>query len=177
MNHIFLEREFDPVLTPADVWRMVEESGHCFQLYGIDWMGSMLALGGQRMLCHFRSPDSESIRIALRQTGSQMGPVWPGTVHEAPGLEGSDPGYSNVVVTRRWSEPVQLADIQAIETAGRWCLDAHGVQFVRTLFSTDRKRMDCLYRAADAESVRLAQQGAGMPLERVWAFEALRPPK
>lgn len=175
MNDIFLEREFEPAITTADVWRMAEESGHCFQLYGIDWKGSMLAMGGRRMLCHFQSPDSESIRIALRQSGSQMGPVWPGAVHEAPGLEGTDPGYSNVVVTRRWSEPVQLADIQAIEDQGAWCLEAHGVQFVRTFFAADRKRMDCLYRAADAESVRLAQAAAGMPVERIWAFEPLLP--
>jgi hypothetical protein len=177
MNHIFLEREFEPGLTAADVWNMVGEVGHCFQLYGVDWMSSALAAGGRRMLCHFRSPDSESVRTALRQSKSQMGPVWPGTVHEAPGMEGADPGHSNVVVTRLWSESVQLADIQAIEDAAAWCLEAHGVQFVRTFFSADRKRMDCFYRAADAESVRLAQLGAGMPVNRIWAFETLQLPK
>lgn len=175
MNDIFLEREFDPALTTDDVWNMASQVGHCFQLYGVNWMGSMLALGGRRMLCHFQCPDSESVRTALRQSRSQMGPVWPGAVHEAPGLPGVDPGYSNVVVTRTFSEPVELADIQSIEEAGAWCLEAHEVQFVRTFFSTDRKRMDCLYRAADAESVRVAQLKAGMPVERVWSFEALLP--
>jgi len=36
--------------------------------------------------------------------------------------------------------------------------------------------MICLYHAPDAESVRLAQRQAGMPLERVWAFHAVLPP-
>ena len=177
MNNVFLEREFDPRLTVADVWDMVRVSGHCFQLHRVNWMGSMLALGGGRMLCHFQCPDSESVRTALRQSDSQMGPVWPGAVHEARDLPGVDPGYSNVVVTRSFDEPVEMADIQAIENAGNWCLEAHSVQFVRSFFSADRKRMDCLYRAPDAESVRRAQLEAGMPVERIWAFEALLPPR
>jgi hypothetical protein len=175
VTDVFLEREFDPGLTVADVWSMASESGHCFRLHGIHWFGSMLAAGGRRMLCHFSSPDTESVRIALRQSGAPMGQVWSGAVHEAQNLSGADPGYSNVVVTRSWSQPVELADIQAIEDTGAWCLEAHDVQFVRTFFATDRRRMACLYRAPDAESVRLAQVRAGMPIERVWAFEALAP--
>jgi hypothetical protein len=101
--------------------------------------------------------------------------MWLGEVHEAPESVGAEPGLFNVVVTRSWSEPVQLVDIQAIEDAGAWCLEAHHVQFVRTFFASDRKRMACHYRAPDAESVRLAQLAAGMPVERIWAFEALLP--
>lgn len=175
MNEVFLEREFDPGCTPAEFWSRAEEVGHCLQLYRVKWMGSMLAVGGRRMICHFQSPDSESVRTALRQTNSQMGVVWPGVMYEAPDLPGVDPGYSNVVVTRIFSHPVELVEIQSIEDAGAWCLEAHDVQFVRTFFSADRKRMDCLYRAPDAESVRLAQLKAGMPVERIWSFEALLP--
>jgi hypothetical protein len=46
---------------------------------------------------------------------------------------------------------------------------------VRTLFSTDRKRMICLYHAPDAESVRLAQRAAGMPFGEVWPFRQVLP--
>jgi len=176
MTDVFLEREFEPGLTAADVWDMVRETGHCYQMHGVHWNGSLLAAGGGRMLCHFSSPDAESVRIALRQSGAKTGPVWAGAVHEAPQRPGADPGYSNVAVTRRWTEPVELADIQAIEDAGAWCLEAHDVQFVRTFFAVDQRRMVCLYRAPDAESVRLAQTQAGMSVEYVWAFESLTPP-
>jgi len=177
MNDIFLEREFDPAITVDDVWEMGNQSDHCFQLYGVGWMGSMLAVGGRRMLCHFRSPDSESLRTALRQSNSPLGLVWHGAVFEAQDLAGTDPGYSNVLVTRSFSEPVELAKIQALEDAAAWCLDANEVQFVRTFFSADRKRMDCLYRAPDAEAVRRTQQTAQMPVERIWAFQAILPPQ
>lgn len=175
MTDVFLEREFKPGLTVADVWDIARESGHCFQLYGVGWCGSMLAKGGQRMLCHFDSPDAESVRMAVRLSGGPRGRAWSGSVHEAPNRPGADPGYSNVVVMRSWTQPVELADIQAIEDAGAWCLEAHDVEFVRTFFSTDHKRMACLYRAPDAESVRLAQVQAGMPIECVWAFQAIVP--
>ena len=48
-------------------------------------------------------------------------------------------------------------------------MELHRVTFLRTFFSLDCRRMLCLYQAPDAESVRLAQRQAGMPLERVWA--------
>lgn len=177
MNDIFLEREFDPVITVDDVWEMANQSGHCFELYGVGWMGSMLAAGGRRMLCHFHSPDSESVRTALRQSNSQLGPVWTGAVHEAQGLAGTDPGYSNVMVTRSFSEPVELAKIQTLEDAAAWCLETNEVQFVRTFFSADQKRMACLYRAPDAEAVRRTQRNAQMPVERIWAFQTILPPQ
>ena len=175
MNDVFLEREFDPGISAADVGDMARDSSHCFQLHGVQWNASVLALGGRRMLCHFSSPDAESVRIAIRQSGVVEGKVWSGSVHEAPGLPGAAPGYSNVLVTRSWTQPLDLADIQAIEDAGAWCLEAHDVQFVRTFFATNRMRMACLYRAPDAESVRRAQLQAGMPVERVWAFQVFTP--
>jgi hypothetical protein len=81
---------------------------------------------------------------------------------------------STVVVERSFAEPVLLEDIQAIEDRGAWCLEAHGVRFLRTYFSRDRRRMICLYEAGDAESVRIAQQQAGVPFDVAWTARTLR---
>jgi hypothetical protein len=35
--------------------------------------------------------------------------------------------------------------------------------------------MICLYHAPDAESVRIAQRAANMPVERIWTFSQFRP--
>jgi hypothetical protein len=83
---------------------------------------------------------------------------------------------SVVVVERSFREPVALPDVQALEDRGAWCLEAHGVRFLRTYFSRDGRRMACLYEAPDAESVRLAQEKAGMPFERAWAARVVRHP-
>jgi len=80
-----------------------------------------------------------------------------------------------VLVSRRFETPAEFAEIQALEEAGAGCLETHRVRFIRTYFSKDRKRMLCLYQAPDAESVRIAQREAGMPVERVRAVRQFRP--
>lgn len=80
-----------------------------------------------------------------------------------------------VIVERSFATPVAFADIQAIEDAGAWCLQAHQVTFLKTLFSTDRQRMLCWYEAPDAESVRRAQAQAQMPFDAAWACRRIDP--
>jgi len=76
-----------------------------------------------------------------------------------------------VIVERRFETPVELAAIQAIETAWPGCLETHRVRFIKSYFGHDRTQMVCLYEAPDAESVRAAQRQAGMPHESVWPCE------
>jgi len=118
---------------------------------------------------------AESVRIAMREAGSPRGAVWAGTVHDAPGLADDDLVRANVLVSRRFEAPVAFQAIQALEDAGAGCLETHRVRFARTFFSIDRRRMICLYSAPDAESVRIAQREAKMPIDRVWAFRQFRP--
>ena len=73
-----------------------------------------------------------------------------------------------VLVERRFDQPVEFEDIQSLEDAGSWCLELHGVRFIKTFFSRDRRRMLCLYEAPDAEAVRLAESQAKVPYERAW---------
>jgi hypothetical protein len=80
-----------------------------------------------------------------------------------------------VIVERSFAEPVAFEELQAREDRGAWCLEAHRVRFHRTYFSTDRRRMLCLYCAPDAEAVRLAQHKAGMPVEHVWSAQQIAP--
>lgn len=81
---------------------------------------------------------------------------------------------SLVAVERSFAEPVAFEEVQAAEDRSAWCLEAHGVRFLRTYFSRDRRRMICLYEAPDAESVRLAQEKAGLPFDRAWTATPLR---
>jgi hypothetical protein len=164
-THVFLERQFEPPIGGGDVLALAEAAASCLQMHRVGWNGSFLGSDGRLMLCWFTAADAESARIALRQVRADTRRLWPGTVHEGP-----VPAVPNVIVERGFGEPVTIEEIQAIEDAGAWCLEAHNVTFARTFFSGDRKRMLCLYEAPDAESVRLAQREAAMPMERVWAF-------
>ena len=173
MTEMFLERTFDSGLQVSDVLEMARGSASCYSLYRVEWNQSFLAADGQRLLCWFSAPDAESTRQALRQAGLSES-AWPGTVHDAAAPDAPTWQEANVLVARRWDEPVTLEQVQAVEDAGAHCLENHRVRFARTFFSTDQKRMMCLYQAPDAESVRMAQRQAGMPVERIWAFSGVR---
>jgi hypothetical protein len=175
MSDVFLERTFEPVITARDVGDMARTSASCFDLYRVVWRGSCLSSDGQRMLCWFSAPDAESARQALRREKVDLRLVWPGTVHDAAGVDDARAATANVLVERSFAEPVLLESIQAIEDEAIGCLNAHRVEFLRTFFARDRRRMICLYRAPDAESVRIAQRQAGMPVDRVWAFRRVGP--
>jgi hypothetical protein len=168
---IIVERDLNPPVTAQEVLAMAQQGTPCLKLYGIDWVESYLSASGKSLVCHFISPDTETTRTAIRQTGSDFRAVWAGTLHDGA----TSDEMANVMVTRCFDESVALDDIQAIEDAGVACLEMRDVTFVKTLFSTDRKRMMCLYQAPDAEAVREAQREAGMTVDQVWAYQVMSP--
>jgi len=174
MTDILVERFWEKGLGCADLRSLFESSAGCLEAHRCEWQGSLLSLDKHDLFCHFTGPDAESVRIALHEAGSPRGRVWACTVHDAPGFTDHDLMHANAVVSRAFDQPVVLAAIQAIEDAGAGCLETHRVRFVRTFFARDRKRMLCLYRAPDAESVRIAQREARMPVERVWGVSRLQ---
>ncbi|MCE9661969.1 DUF4242 domain-containing protein [Halomonas sp. M5N1S17] len=175
MIDVFLERDFDRPLGSQLVRSLTLAAQPCFDLHRIHWQESLLARDGRRLVCHFVAPDTESARIGLRQAGADDSSLWGGRVYDAPGLKAADLANASVMVERHFAAPVTLEAIQALEDAGAACLHNHQVRFLRTFFSLDRQRMCCLYHAPDAESVRLAQRQAGMPVTRTWAFQRVTP--
>jgi hypothetical protein len=171
MTEVFVERTFEEPVTDEVFDSMVTASAGCFDLYRVEWRQSFLSGDRHRLFCWFAAPDAESTRLALRMSGSHDGIQWPGTVHDSPASDAPPAEAANVLVQRSWDEPVTLEEIQAIEDAAASCLETHNVQFVRTFFSRDRRRMVCLYRAPDAEAVRVAQRKAGMSVDSVWDFQ------
>ena len=174
-THLFVERPFDPPLQPADVMAMAAEATDCFDIHRVRWHLSMLCNDGRRMLCWFSAADAESTRIAMRHSGLESAVAWRGTIHDAPNIDPQEILHANVLVERRFDEPLELQKIQDIEDAGWRCLKIRRVRFLRTYFALDQKRMICLYAAPDAESVRQAQREAGVPFEDAWAFGLLGP--
>jgi hypothetical protein len=171
VTEVFVERQWPGALTDADLRQLIEDTGRCLDIHGVSWVSSLLSADRRDLVCHFLAPDAESVRIALRQAGSVPGRAWGGTIHEPPGLAADERDAANVLVSRTFDAPVAFEEIQALEDAGRGCLETHRVRFLRTYFSNDRKRMICLYRAPDAESVRIAQREANMPVDRVFAVQ------
>lgn len=171
MAHIVVKRYFENGLTHEDIQNMLNESSGCFGDWGVDWIGSYQSLDGKTFLCHYEAADADSVRFALRQARTEFdAKIW--TVSNHLG----DHEYPiTAIVGREFDEPADFDAIAAQEEKHQSCLDLHGVKFVRTFFSLNKKNMFCLYHAPDAESVRIAQQKASMPVTRVWGCEELLP--
>lgn len=170
MTPIILERRSASVLTAHDMTDLGRQTEGEFERYGARWRGSFLSADGRNMVCHLEADDPGALCDSAGFTGDSACVAWPGELHSAaPGLA------MNVLVARRWQEPVTLDAIQAIEDRGAWCLETRNVRFVCTFFSADHTRMLCLYNAPDAESVREAQREAGMPVESVWPCTHIPP--
>jgi hypothetical protein len=80
----------------------------------------------------------------------------------------------HVIVERAFAEPVDLEALYQTAEAGRACYQLRRVTLLRSLVSRDRLRMICEYLAPDAESVREANERAGMPYERIWTARILK---
>jgi hypothetical protein len=55
------------------------------------------------------------------------------------------------------------------------CLEAYGARWIRSVLSSDRRRMICEFEAPDAEAVRAAFRSAKVPFARVWSGEVFAP--
>src|SRR6185436_14804831 len=105
MADIFLERSYETPVAASDVLRVAKKAGGCYDLHRIEWKGSLLAAGGRKLICHFRAPDAESVRIAMRDMRAGFGRLWTGSVHDAPGFSAADQESANVLIERTFDPP------------------------------------------------------------------------
>jgi hypothetical protein len=175
MTDILVERRWPQPLTEADMDAMMAAAEGCMGIHRITWHGSLLSSDGLELLCHFRGPDAESVRIAMQQLGSPPGKVWPCRTQDAPGSDAADLARVNVAVSQSFDAPVEFDSRQTLDGADVGCLQLHRVRIVRRYLSLDRLRMVSLYQAPDAGSVRLAQPQDGMTSGRVWAVRRYAP--
>ncbi|MEG4056901.1 MULTISPECIES: DUF4242 domain-containing protein [unclassified Microcoleus] len=139
------------------------------------WRYSLLSADRHRMICTFEAPDAESVRQAYRQADVGFTKVWTAQVIEPEGvppvwnepilklLEGS---YPNGFTDEEWNEALRLI---------LPCYQERGIEWVRSYASQDKTRVLWELNAPDAEVIREAHGKAGIPFDRVWSAEVLRP--
>lgn len=175
MNDVFVERHLDQPLTEADMQALMAATDGCMGIHRVSWCGSLLAADRRDLFCHFRGPDAESVRIAMRQAGAPPGRIWACRVEDAADFGPGDLDRANVVVVHAFDEPADFGARRLLDEVDMGCFRIHRVRLVRSYLSADRRRMACLYQAPDAESVRLAQREAGLPADRAWAVRRYAP--
>jgi hypothetical protein len=177
MTRIVVERIFADAVDIPTLKIAARDPDGCLARHNAQYLYGYLGPNRRRMICVYEAPDAESVRIANRQSGMPFERAYTATVHEpplAPSAAAPAPASTDVLVERTFPTPVVFDDVQAIENAGAWCLDEHGVTFLRTYFANDRRRMLCRYRAADAESVRIVNRRLRLPFDAAWPITHFR---
>jgi len=173
ISDVFYLRSIEPPVGPPDVLAMAEGAGGCFNLYKVEWLKSFLSRDGSRMLCWYQSPDAESARLALRQLGSDMNAVWPGITTPEDFEQALQLDDANVLVELYFDEPVERNLANALASSSS--LPDADITWIAGIQSTDELKLICLFKATDAQSVRLAFEQLELPLAAVWECSTLTP--
>ena len=164
MTDVFVEWTVEMRLGESDMEELMRDSIECRKVHKVQFRESLLDDEGQRLICHFRAPDAESVRMALRCVGANIDFLWSGTIHEGPEQE-----VANVVVERKMSRSILTDTIKAIDGIASEWTDLYGFRLTRAIISHDGTRLFCLYKAPDTESISLAQTQNDSLSTTIWA--------
>lgn len=81
----------------------------------------------------------------------------------------------SVVLERTFDPPLTEEEFARISNRLAPCLEQHGIRWIESHLSLDRRRLICRFAAADAEGVRSALRRARLHYERVWTADLLLP--
>jgi hypothetical protein len=138
----------------------------CLDLHGIHRERSYLARDGRRTLCHFRAPDAESLRIALRVAGVDYDALWTGAVSNIPGATRLE-----LVIEKAVERALGENELRALRASTARQLLELGAEPAQVLLSRCRKRVLWLCRVITPEAVKAAESQLADRGYEVWACD------
>ncbi|HYH17918.1 MAG TPA: nickel-binding protein [Azospirillum sp.] len=172
MSVVIVERIWERRHTGEELLAIYRNTSWCFRAHGVRPRVHILATDGFRGCCMLDAPDVEAVRTARRSLGvSDPERLWAATVHgplrTVDDLSRCVPGATLVLVERSFGDPAYLEEDESEN--GPVCQTRKGVELLTCFFSFDRRRMVCLFQAADVNSVCRASTEMGLPFDRAWA--------
>lgn len=168
MELVLVERRFDKPVTFGDIQKLEDEGSWCLRNYKVRFIKTFFSRDRKRMICLYEAPDAESVRLAEEQANVPYDKAWTCIPVSLSGEAQYGNSEELVVVERMFPAPATLDFVSnALRRAG-WCLDLHHAVLVESFLGSNGLQMVCIFRAPDAESVRLANKQGGVPYAEVW---------
>jgi hypothetical protein len=79
----------------------------------------------------------------------------------------------SIIVEYQFDPPITEEEFDRMAEQLDPCLEAHGVRWLQSFLSLDRRNRICVFEAADAEAVRSAYRRAKVGFVRAWAAESI----
>lgn len=161
---VVVERRFE---APAVFSELQDKERHvawCLEQHAVKFLHSYIARDRETVICLYRAPDVEAVRVTQRTAGLPVERAWAASViGELPTTNQS------VLIAERWLEQPVTSDF-VIETMAErgHCMQLYGVSLLASHLARDGRRMICAFAAPDAEAVRTTNHKIGFPVDRLW---------
>ncbi|HLB85431.1 MAG TPA: hypothetical protein VJK00_11885 [Steroidobacteraceae bacterium] len=180
MADFYTEQVFAAPLTTVAERLLVKKLDFCARGYSARWREGLVDRERQRMVCRFEADDLRAARAAALCSGLDPDATWLSPVHRAAATASGNSeaavGLVDVIAECRQDVPVDAASLMAEQHACVWCLETFRVHPGPLVMSADGRRVLALFRAPDAEAVRMAYRHASLAFDRVVALRRIEHP-
>ena len=175
MADFYTEQVLATPLTAAAEHLLVRRLDLCGHGYNARWREGLVDGGRQRMVCRFEAEDLRAARAAARCTGLDPDATWLSPVGGTAWVnDGAAIDLVDVIAECSRDAPIDVARLAAALLACAWCLETFRVHPRPLVVSADGRRVLALFRAPDAEAVRMAYRHADASFDRVAALRRIR---
>lgn len=147
----------------------------CLELHRVQWLRGYLATDGARMLCWYRAPDAESVRLVLRQQGTAGAVVWPAEASDAADAAPNEGGRDCIAVEFGFDTAPGRDDPESVQASVVAALEAAHHTVSRVFASRCGARLLLVVEGRDPESVARCLRSTSITPIDMWQCVALDP--
>ncbi|HEY9624680.1 MAG TPA: nickel-binding protein [Crinalium sp.] len=174
MALIVVETTHAQPLTPEIIEAADERVFPCLKAREADWRYSLISTDWRRTICTFDAPDTEAVRSSYRMANIRFDRMWPAEIRVP---EFTQPSWKEPILKVVESTYPSLTDEDWDKTNGQILpyYAEHGIEWVCSYVSRDRTRLVWELNASDADVIQAAHRKFGIPCDRVWSANVLKP--
>ena len=174
MELVVVERTFERPVQFEEIHALDGSTSWCLTAHRVRFLKTLFSRDRLRMLCLYEAPDAEAVRLAEGEARVTFDRAWTCAQLQIGSPGDAAPSGEYVVVERQFPEPVTPEFFANALREKGWCLDLHRAEYIEGYLAADGCRAVCVFRAPDAESVRLANNQAGVPYAKIWTASTHR---
>ncbi len=179
MSIAILERTFAAKLVAPmtyDTWMQVNHTlDGCLEARNVHWLYSLVSAQGDRSVCLFRVPYTETAREACREACMPFQRVWQADLWVDQEVANFPQGCSLIIAEVNYDPPLTKTIYESSKQQAADCFHELNVQHTFSAVSLDGIHSICVFLAATAEDVRSLYRKIGQPFQQVWKATLIQP--
>jgi hypothetical protein len=179
MKLAVLERTFTPELAAPitdDNWMRVNHTLNSYlAARQVQWLHSLVSVNGDRAVCLFQVPHTETLREACCEARMPFQRVWQADLWVEQDPTSFPQGCSLVIAAVNFDPPMTKTKYELCKQQAEGCFQEFKIQPFFTAISLDGTHSICVFSATSAEAVRSLYRTISQPFQQVWKAILIRP--